>query len=1236
MARYVLPVAGAVIGGIYGGPQGAALGWSIGAAIGGVVDPIRLPDAEGPRLQDLKAMTSTYGTVIPKGWGTVRQAGQVMWALPIKEVRREEEVGGKGGAPEQTQVTYEYFGTFAVAIGEGPIADVIRIWGDTKLVYSVYDENNRFANKTIGAAPVVDPTMNLAQLMGKAAGGTVGSFNLYKGTETQTFDPLIAADKGIDNTPAFKGLAYIVFNNIPLKDFGNRIPNISMEVAYGGTSQNVTAIFREATSPAIIDWYKVVDWTHNYVYQIGPIGGGGLHVIKYRFSTTGELTKVGELYDTSAPTPSQFSGYAISRPYVNGDIFYASDHQGADVIVRLDKEALVVKNYIAFVQMPGAQSGLKMAVVPIPTNVGTVYWVANFGFWNSVPARPCVFRIANQFAKTVVYDFNACDLDDIYPNCYGSVIPRHETVDGPPGLLAGLLTYCIPETPKADYGQIFSISAMEPGSYGAWGDVNTAWLIFELKIYATAYVNTSITKSFTLAELMGEFPSLPWTAFPVMYRFSGMLYDNEDDSIIIKVVTKDSVSSVEKTFYFKWDLEAADWAWGTETFYVPSVQDSNEFTLSDTRMYRYAYEVVSGVPNVVKVYDGRDGTLSNTIPYTGNIVGTSTFDSVSQSLVVAGAGGTPNGLAYINTAFKAGDDVSVQTIINDISERVELPAGIFTQTTAEMVKGYVLGRPVTGRSALQTLLFAKQLDIIESDFSLKVVAKTDTANGPTITEDDLVQNKNSSEGNLAETRIPEDQLPSVVTISHPDVDLDYELNTFSSKRISNATNVAIQYGQPMNIEIPVVMDSTEIKQLSETLLYGAWSERTALAYSLPMRYIGIDPTDVLTVNYADGVFTQRVSQASLGVNGQIEVDGITLAPGQYTSNADVGISLGFVPPSLVSAEGTRYFLLDTPLLRDLDDSARANDLIYHAGGGYGAFTWRGAIVSKSVNPTDYVRVTGLVQEAIWGTTVTALPYTDNPFAPDDINTLQVFITNGVLESTTLDAMLNNGSNAAAIVKSDGEIEVIQFRDVTDLGNGIYELSYIFRGRRGTDTEQHVRDHAIGDFFVLLTSGTSTSALAKTTVSLSELNALRYYKTQTAGLTADQDVITLHTAVGNTLKPYSVTNIQASWSGGDIVFTWERRSRINGEIVNYGDGSVPLNEDTEEYEMDIHAYAFTTTTIVRTKTGITGPTVTYTAAEIAADLAALTETPTQGIFVRIVQKSAQAGRGFSDLLFVRID
>ncbi len=199
MATLVLSAIGTVVGGPIGG--------AIGALVGQQVDRLVFAPKgrQGPRLGDLAVQTSSYGSPIPKIFGTMRVAGTVIWATDLKEDRRRQ--GGGKGRPSTT--TYSYSASFAVALSGRPIVRVGRIWADGKLLRGAARD---FKTET--------------------------GFRLYPGDERQGADPLIAAAEGIGSAPAFRGIAYAVFQDFQLGDYGNRIPSLTFEVVAdeGGTA----------------------------------------------------------------------------------------------------------------------------------------------------------------------------------------------------------------------------------------------------------------------------------------------------------------------------------------------------------------------------------------------------------------------------------------------------------------------------------------------------------------------------------------------------------------------------------------------------------------------------------------------------------------------------------------------------------------------------------------------------------------------------------------------------------------------------------------------------------------------------------------------------------------------------------------------------------------------------------------------------------------------------------------
>ena len=212
-------MSGALVGGVIGGVIGfyaggnVALGYAIGSAIGGAYDYSQLPDTEGPKLQDRTIQLSSYGAQIPIVFGSARIAGNVIWPRNFQVAEHSHSESSKGG-PET--ISYSYTATFAVLLCEGQIAGIGRVWMNKKLVY---DPN---------ALVTTDPAISART--GPFGQGYPSGMTVYLGTETQDPDPLMVATDG--SAPAYRGWAYIVFENLELTQsgFGNRPPSVEAEV----------------------------------------------------------------------------------------------------------------------------------------------------------------------------------------------------------------------------------------------------------------------------------------------------------------------------------------------------------------------------------------------------------------------------------------------------------------------------------------------------------------------------------------------------------------------------------------------------------------------------------------------------------------------------------------------------------------------------------------------------------------------------------------------------------------------------------------------------------------------------------------------------------------------------------------------------------------------------------------------------------------------------------------------
>ncbi len=197
MATLVLGVTGGIVAGNVGALIGVGIGRGIDRHLFGPKRPRGEPLNDGIGLQD-----SNYGRPIPLIYGRARVAGHVIWA---SERREERDNGGdrrgKGGGARRAGGRVSHSVSFAVALSSRPILRVERIWADGKLLRDA--DGNLLVPVTIRTHP---------------------------GDETQQADPLIEAHEGAGEAPDLRGLAHVVFEDLPLGEFANRIPNLTFEV----------------------------------------------------------------------------------------------------------------------------------------------------------------------------------------------------------------------------------------------------------------------------------------------------------------------------------------------------------------------------------------------------------------------------------------------------------------------------------------------------------------------------------------------------------------------------------------------------------------------------------------------------------------------------------------------------------------------------------------------------------------------------------------------------------------------------------------------------------------------------------------------------------------------------------------------------------------------------------------------------------------------------------------------
>jgi hypothetical protein len=238
---------------------------------------------------------------------------------------------------------------------------------------------------------------------------------------------------------------------------------------------------------------------------------------------------------------------------------------------------------------------------------------------------------------------------------------------------------------------------------------------------------------------------------------------------------------------------------------------------------------------------------------------------------------------------------------------------------------------------------------------------------------------------------------------------------------------------------------------------------------------------------------------------------------------------------------------------------------------------------------------------------------------DEINTLQVKLYSGELGSASEAAILSGRANAIAILNADGHWEIVQFCNATLIAANTYDLTKLLRGRLGT--EHAMRSPLAAGATVVLLAG----AIAQLQATLAERGQTRFYKwgpsSRPQSDAAWQQMTFVARAVG--LMPWSPVHIAGSRSGsGDLAITWIRRTRVGGIWTDGTD--VPLNEESERYEVDILNGSMVVRTIA-----VTSPLAIYTAAQQVADFGSVQPS----VSVKVYQISASVGRGWPALATV---
>lgn len=1093
MGQLITTVVGGAIGFVIGGPLGAQIGATLGGMIGASLFG---PTIKGPRLTDLKVTASTYGAAIPEIYGTVRVGSNMIWSTGLKETKHKS--GGKGG-PKQT--TYTYDCTFAVALCKGPIDEILRVWADGKIIYDVTSGATRFTGDSFA-----DILLVIAQSKKKKKKNI--RMRVYRGDEEQMPDSLIEADKGVGNVSAHRGIAYVVFERLPLEDYGNRVPQLTFEVTkrIADNTPNLKAHVNESDPlPNATDRSWVPDWDLGRLYS-------------WRSGTTDvlDIDTMKRVYGTNSQLV-----HGQRQRYVNGTglYFFTPNLSNSGQVNVVDLKTLAQVDTIG--RNSNSLSGSFLNGCGRPDGQ-----YSNLGAIGACHAAAAGGRVLHILLSSWTRD--------VWAFTYGNDIPIfHATAAFTPSFII---------TGQEDQNSSEMIS---------WRSANNQ---LELEVW-----NISGTAAGGLTPRVPpggcDPPSYYWeeggyvqtridlSPFSEPFAAEVVLYDRADNHLFV------AGRSAGVPCFFKYSI-----ATGTYKFAVkqPSVKEP-------TQPMHYS-----------RLMGGSFGYASNT----GGAGGTRKFVEIDlqtgavlrnqavpeaefESKFWFGGGqqwddGTSSLLVETRTQFRrvffrsGASKMGVAEVVEDICLRTNiLTAGdidVSELEDSELV-GYIIDRETTARDVLKQLATAFLFDGYESDYKLKFRSRGNTS---IVTIPESWIKRDSDNIVVRETITQELELPMRVTVNHYDTVRDYQQGSQTMKR--NAAPYPSMWTRKEDIiDLPIVWTPDDAKQCADKLLKMSWANRYAYNFTLPWKYMKYDPTDVVTITLEDGtVLETRLSDMTIGADFQIQAAGASEKAAAYVSTA-VG-QIGESPPQSIPGDYSSYpIIADTPLLRDVDYETSGNATSYVAVGTY-ALTYSGAAVFMN-DGFEYDTIGETTIEGVTGICTTALPFTTALESTDEITVLNVRLddTTATLESITQDDMLTNYRNAALVGK-----EVIQFRDAVLNVDGSWSLSGILRARRGTNYA--VRDHAVGEQFLLLDVGT----MVKFARPPEDYVVTRLFKAVSTGELIEDATAYSFSLQPRDLMPYSPEDIKVTDDDTDATVTMSRRSRVTAPLRD-GTGVIHYKE-----------------------------------------------------------------------------
>lgn len=1161
--------------------------------------PPRAPIDLGPitvRNGALGFTRSEYGAMLPIIYGAYRVDGNVIWASDLETSYYV--IDG-----EKLQASYV---NFALGLAEGEASALLRIWyGDRLVVDNSMNVNDETLAQPNASGYIFSTTVDLlsedSPLRGVSGLNKDTTIEIYQGSETQVPDPTMVAQDGELLTPAYRGLTYIMFKNFLFGPDDGSLPPIYVEVL-SNTAPTTPKLYGAQMDPSV----------HFDQIEDSIFGGMDYDPVFDLFFITAE----------GGPTQSPPNGRGFWTH--RGNTLEAFSE--VEIVETLDQGGNFV--YGASV---GTSNGWR--VVPGTDGSGS-HWVS---------FNPASGLISGYFPAGGSISGSTADGPAISTHC-ASIPTRRGIKSVPTDIICSVSEYgdsvsfmeCTPEgtiaylgyangvlrgdscravplyVNAAQYAATPTFKDREHETEGAHfvllsqqDDVE----VYGIQVHIATVDQQTATKNYGYGNFwLDEYDFLYYADLGIdayaEFVFAHNINGSTDLLICLNI-------DGDNDLIFRYDVINRTIKWKTTVPYIAynakTIRQMN-MLLVDTKfayidedekinvinLQTGAFEVhiedmaAAGLPaaggtNVFQYYNG----LEDSITYTSS-------DS-SRFLVKA----------FINRTSRS--QVGVKNVVASLLSRVGVQEADFVgdDVQALTVRGYAIKDRKTLRTVFGELAQVYKFDVIESNGLIAYKSRGETPS-VTIPVEHLAMTQaegwceEHDENDLAQTR--------KIDLSYEDIGRDYGENV-QSVILPKYARTSFDDDAGVSVSSPIVLNSQEAKELAELLLYAKSVYAKSFKFKLPPRYMNLDPSDVITVEKTDGVTSVvRLREVAIGGDYSVECEATLDDPTIYDGVGTLfGVTGTFRSSTFKQPAGrVEVANLLIPFRTQAAGLSRSGFHDYW-------FCLLNVAPNATLPPVS-VKVIAAYESAVdysapttfptWGYVTQALTDTGSLFATDRVSTMRV-----KMMSTTGAALANATSRAAMI--DDERInlayvggELVQFQQVTDLGDDIYEFRYFNRAKQGTD--QALYTHTTGEYFVLLADneGTFDNTSFIQAAFLATANPSRYIQIVPDNGSPMQNAPVFN-PTSRTMRPWSVAGFVESWATNDFTLTWQYRNRHSGMFVDdMSDGALTPVEAEEKYAVwitdDVSAFnPADSATYLRTTTVSTN-SFTYTQAQQIAD------------------------------------